>query len=78
VVPLHLRVPFVAGVSFAWCIILSVLRGAVKPAETARDKMVQAVSDRMHTVTAYAQEDDEGARREHEVAYHRSGAPAPA
>lgn len=26
-VPMHLRIPFVAGVSFAWTVILSVLRG---------------------------------------------------
>mmetsp|Transcript_7269 Transcript_7269/g.15867 ORF Transcript_7269/g.15867 Transcript_7269/m.15867 type:complete len:238 (+) Transcript_7269:230-943(+) len=30
VVPLHLRVPFVAGISFLWCVILSVLRGALE------------------------------------------------
>ncbi|KAG2452896.1 hypothetical protein HYH02_002240 [Chlamydomonas schloesseri] len=29
VVPLHLRIPFVAGVSFAWTVVISVMRGAM-------------------------------------------------
>jgi hypothetical protein len=28
-VPVHLRVPFVAGVSFVWCVVLSGLRGTM-------------------------------------------------
>ena len=31
VVPVHMRVPFAAGVSFVWSCILSALRGDMKP-----------------------------------------------
>lgn len=30
VVPRHLRIPFVAGVSFAWTVVISVMRGALE------------------------------------------------
>ena len=33
VVPVHMRVPFAAGVSFVWSCILSALRGDMKPIE---------------------------------------------
>ncbi len=42
-VPLHLRVPFVAAVSFTWCIILSVLRGALQ--QPAAQQVVAAVNE---------------------------------
>lgn len=32
-VPVHLRIPFVAGVSFLWCIILSAMRGELNDTE---------------------------------------------
>lgn len=38
VVPLHLRIPFVAGVSFAWTVVISVMRGAL-------DKRAQGSED---------------------------------
>lgn len=34
-VPIHLRVPFVAAVSFLWCVVLSALRGALEHAHDA-------------------------------------------
>jgi len=33
VVPLHLRIPYVAGVSFAWTVIISVMRGSLDKVE---------------------------------------------
>ena len=35
IVPVHLRVPFAASVSFAWSCILSALRGDMKPIKAA-------------------------------------------
>ncbi|PNG99930.1 Protein sym1 [Tetrabaena socialis] len=36
VVPLHLRIPFVAGVSFAWTVVISCMRGALDKTPPAR------------------------------------------
>ena len=36
VVPVHMRVPFAAGVSFVWSCILSALRGDMKPLNTEK------------------------------------------
>lgn len=35
VVPRHMRIPFVAGVSFAWTVIISVMRGALDSGKVA-------------------------------------------
>ena len=35
IVPVHMRVPFAAGVSFVWSCILSALRGDMKPLSKA-------------------------------------------
>ncbi|PNW87251.1 hypothetical protein CHLRE_02g115150v5 [Chlamydomonas reinhardtii] len=38
VVPLHLRIPFVAGVSFAWTVVISVMRGAMDKAPPSKEE----------------------------------------
>mmetsp|Transcript_8372 Transcript_8372/g.20845 ORF Transcript_8372/g.20845 Transcript_8372/m.20845 type:complete len:245 (-) Transcript_8372:771-1505(-) len=59
VVPMHLRIPFVAGVSFMWTVILSCLRGALEPAQA---RMAESV-------TVYA---DDGQQRHHHHAAARN------
>lgn len=41
-VPLHLRIPYVAGVSFAWTVIISVMRGAL---DTSHTQVAQAPAE---------------------------------
>jgi hypothetical protein len=36
IMPVHMRVPFAAGVSFVWSCILSALRGEMKPVTRAK------------------------------------------
>ncbi|GFR46773.1 hypothetical protein Agub_g8401 [Astrephomene gubernaculifera] len=47
-VPLHLRIPFVAGVSFAWTVVISCMRGALDthnpPAEEDSALMMESVA----------------------------------
>lgn len=43
VVPVHLRVPFAAGVSFVWSCVLSVLRGDMQ-ANDAKKKALPSVA----------------------------------
>ncbi|GLI62624.1 hypothetical protein VaNZ11_005288 [Volvox africanus] len=38
VVPLHLRIPFVAGVSFAWTVVISCMRGALDTKKPAAEE----------------------------------------
>ncbi|EFJ42322.1 hypothetical protein VOLCADRAFT_107297 [Volvox carteri f. nagariensis] len=38
VVPLHLRIPFVAGVSFAWTVVISCMRGALDKKKPAAEE----------------------------------------
>ncbi|GLC55817.1 hypothetical protein PLESTB_001032000 [Pleodorina starrii] len=38
VVPLHLRIPFVAGVSFAWTVVISCMRGALDTKRPAAEE----------------------------------------
>lgn len=38
IVPVHMRVPFAAGVSFVWSCILSALRGDMKPVARVVDE----------------------------------------
>lgn len=45
IVPVHLRIPFVAGVSFAWTVILSVLRGALEETAVAAAEAVTVYAD---------------------------------
>lgn len=45
VVPLHLRVPFVAFVSFTWCVILSLMRGDLEPSKVQLAESVTAYAD---------------------------------
>uniref|UniRef100_A0A7S2NES5 Peroxisomal membrane protein MPV17 n=1 Tax=Haptolina brevifila TaxID=156173 RepID=A0A7S2NES5_9EUKA len=42
-VPVHLRVPFAAGVSFVWSCILSALRGDMKPIEVSGDMIMKPI-----------------------------------
>eukprot|EP00940_MAST-03C_sp_MAST-3C-sp2_P003603 g3603.t1 len=49
--PMHLRVPFMAVCSFGFCVVLSVMRGEEKPELTDAAK---AVGDRIHAETANA------------------------
>lgn len=44
VVPLHLRIPFVAAVSFAWTVIISVMRGTLDHKEHTQEAPVPAAS----------------------------------
>lgn len=39
IVPVHMRVPFAAGVSFVWSCILSALRGDMKPVVRVVDEV---------------------------------------
>ena len=39
--PVHMRVPFAAGVSFVWSCVLSVLRGEMKPLQSDQKVAVQ-------------------------------------
>lgn len=47
VVPRHLRIPFVAGVSFAWTVVLSLMRGALE--QTSAQPQVAAMSTHAST-----------------------------
>ena len=38
VMPVHMRVPFAAGVSFVWSCILSALRGEMKPLQRVKSE----------------------------------------
>lgn len=50
-VPLHLRVPYVAGVSFLWCIVLSGLRGTMEAPVTITADIHPAKT--VHTAKAH-------------------------
>ncbi|KAF6260930.1 hypothetical protein COO60DRAFT_1504019 [Scenedesmus sp. NREL 46B-D3] len=53
VVPRHLRIPFVAGVSFAWTVVISVMRGALDSGKVAAAAPTTAqLDDAVATVAA--------------------------
>ncbi|KAG2489732.1 hypothetical protein HYH03_011839 [Edaphochlamys debaryana] len=52
VVPLHLRIPFVAGVSFAWTVVISVMRGAMDKTPPKPEEVVAQAAQAAQSVTA--------------------------
>eukprot|EP00878_Enallax_costatus_P017191 GHUV01018048.1.p1 GENE.GHUV01018048.1~~GHUV01018048.1.p1 ORF type:complete len:164 (+),score=53.53 GHUV01018048.1:1038-1529(+) len=55
VVPRHLRIPFVAGVSFAWTVIISVMRGALDGTKAAAPTTAQLEEAVTHVAAAVAE-----------------------
>ncbi len=78
VVPLHLRIPFVAGVSFAWTVILSVLRGALAPAQELVAATEMAIMDSVTITAVYADDGEEHHASATSAATHHQHAPAAA
>lgn len=55
VVPRHLRIPFVAGVSFAWTVIISVMRGALDDSTATAPTTAQIEEAVSHVAAAIAE-----------------------